>query len=99
MVGGLVQQQHVWAGHQGLRQRDSLACPSREGAHDGLRGKVQAVQSFLYPLLPVPGVISLDLRLQCIQIKACGAPQVLFPQRDRFAQPAGGGLEDGVLRL
>ena len=59
VVGRLVQQQHVRFGHQCLRQSHPFFGPARKRAHDGIFVQVQAVQSFLDPLLPVPAIQSL----------------------------------------
>ena len=43
---------------------------------------MQALQCFFYALLPVPGVIGLDLRLQLVQILALAAGEL---PEDAFA--------------
>ena len=70
MVGRLVKEQHIGLHHQGLCQSNALAHTARQAAHFGFRVQVQALQRFFYALLPVPGVLRLNARLQRIQIHA-----------------------------
>ena len=56
MVGRLVQQQDVGTADQSLGQCHPFLQPARQIANGGLRVKLQALQGFVHPLLPVPGV-------------------------------------------
>ncbi len=86
MVGGLVQQQHIRPCHQGLGQGDALFCTSGEGAYDGLRIQMQAMQRLFDALLPVPGVVGFNHRLQRIQIKPIRSGQVLVSDGNHMLQ-------------
>jgi hypothetical protein len=55
--------------------------------------QVQAVQRLLDALLPVPGVVGLDLRLQCIQVHALRTGQIELAHGDHLRQPGAGGGE------
>ena len=68
VVGRLVQQQHIWPGHQRLGQRNPFARATGQRT-DPIRGRQpQALQCFFHPLLPGPSLLRFDLRLQPIQI-------------------------------
>ncbi|MCY1308336.1 hypothetical protein D3C71_1230580 [compost metagenome] len=56
---------------------------------------MQPLQGFLHPLLPVPGVVRFNLRLQCIQIQSFRPRQVLVADSDDPLQSFGCRLEDG----
>ena len=76
VVGGLVQQQHVGLGHQGLGQCHTLFGTAGEGAHNRLGVQVQAVQGLGDALLPVPAVQGFDFALHGVQIAMAQA--ILF---------------------
>ena len=61
VVGGLVQQQHVRACHQCLCQGHALFGTAGECAHHRFRVQVQSLQGLFHALLPVPGIVGLDL--------------------------------------
>ena len=99
VVGRLVEQQDIGAGHQSLGQRHALAGAAGQAAYQSIRVQMQALQCFLYALLPVPGVISLDLCLQLVQILALSASQVALANRNHSRNAVRRRLEDGVLRV
>ena len=86
MVGRLVQQQHVRAGHQRLCQGHAFFGAARKVTHPRCRVEVQALQRFFNALLPVPSVIGLNLRLQRIQIQIFSAGQILVAHGNHMGQ-------------
>jgi hypothetical protein len=56
VVGGLVEQQHVGAGHQRLRQRHTLFHAARQVFDRQVGREPQALQRLFDALLPVPAV-------------------------------------------
>ena len=70
VVGRLVQQQHIWARDQGLRERDAFAHAARKRLHHCAGIQLQSLQSFVQPLLPTPALSGFNQTLQRIQIAA-----------------------------
>ena len=99
VVGRLIQQQHVRTGHQRLSQCHALAGAARQAAYQSGGVQVQALQRLFYPLLPVPGVISLNLGLQRIQVFALAASQIALANCNHFSQTIGSRLKNRVLRI
>jgi len=97
VVGRLIQQQHVGAGHQGLRQGGPLAVATRQRGDARLGVEVQAVQGFRHPLLPAPATQCFDLALQGVQIAA--AVGVVVNQLKHRPQPLAYRFKQGVLRV
>lgn len=97
VVGRLIQQQYIGSRHQGLGQCHALLHPAGQGAHHGFGIEVQPLQSLLHALLPVPGVIGLDLGLQRIEILALGASQVAVAHGNHLGYAGGCRLEDCLL--
>ena len=81
VVGGLVEQQHVGARDQGLRERDTLLDAARQIADAGGAVKAQPGECFGHALLAVPAVLRLDLGLQGVQVLARGMREVTLHQR------------------
>ncbi len=94
VVGRLVEQKHVGRGHQRLRQGDALLGAAREGADAGLWVQVQALQRLFHALLPVPGVVGLDLRLQSVEVQVFSAAQVLVADGNHMRQAVRGRVKD-----
>ena len=67
VVGGLVEQEHIGLGHQGLCQGHPLAGTAGQPGHRGIGLEVQALQGFLHAGFPGPSVQSLDAMVQLIQ--------------------------------
>ncbi|MNL67814.1 hypothetical protein D3C87_1924460 [compost metagenome] len=61
VIGWLVQQQHVGASDEGLRQRHAFFCAARQRANDCLWVQMQPLKSFLDTLFPVPCVVRFNL--------------------------------------
>ncbi len=61
VVGGLIKQEHVGCGHQGLGKRHPFLVSTREVRDLFATGKPQAMQRLLHPLFPVPSTC----RIQC----------------------------------
>ena len=84
MVGWLIQQEYIRPGDQRLRECDAFLRPARQVAYASGRIEMQALQGFFDALFPVPGVVCLDLGLQCIKIQPFGARQILLAQRNHL---------------
>ena len=61
VVGRLVEEEHVGAGHQGAGQGHALFHAAREAGDRQVGRQVQALQGLFDALLPVPAVAGLDL--------------------------------------
>ena len=96
MVGGLIQQQYIGLGDQGLRQSHTLFGAAGEVTNTGAGIQMQALQCFLYALLPVPSIHGFNLRLQCIQIDARRMRQILLTQCSHFCHAQRRSLKHGV---
>ena len=81
MVRGLIKQQNVGACHQRLCKSNPLFCATRQVADDRICSKMEALEGFFYPLLPVPCIERLDFRLERVQIKPLCARQVQITNR------------------
>ena len=68
VVGWLVQQQHMGAHDQRLRQCHAFDIAARQRAEARLPIQPELVQGSVHALLPLPAIVCLDLRLQGIQI-------------------------------
>ena len=97
VVGRFVQQQHIRLCHQGLCQRHALAGTAGQCADDGLGVQVQALQGFFYALFPIPGVIRFNDRLQCVEVQALSARQILVTDGDHGGQAFAGRFKHGGL--
>ncbi|MNR29183.1 hypothetical protein D3C85_1465550 [compost metagenome] len=58
---------------------------------------MQALQRFFHALLPVPGVVGLNLGLQGVEVFVLVAGQVAVAQRDHMCDAGGSGFKDRVL--
>ena len=99
VVGRLVQQQHVGARDQRLRQRYALARAARQVADDGSTVQTQALQGFFHALFPGPAVQCLDAALQLVQRVRIGGLQIALAQFQHLGQTGTDGFEHGVLRV
>ena len=99
MVGGLVEQQHVGHGHQGLGQGHALLHAARQLADLAAAVQVQLGQGGFHALLPVPGVQGLDAGLQGVQVDAVGMVFIGLAHRTGLGHALADGLEHGVAGL
>ena len=97
MVGGLVEQQHVGLGDQGLRQRHALAGAAGERADPGVGLQLQPLQRFGDALLPRPAVHRLDARLDGVEVVVRIVRLVARAQRLDFGQAEAHRIEHGGL--
>ena len=70
VVGRLVQEEHVGAGHQRTRQRHPLLGAARQAVNRQARIQAQALQGLVHPLFPVPAIARFDEGHQGIQVGA-----------------------------
>ena len=68
VVGGLIEQQHLGLGHQGLGQRDALAVAAGQGVDHRVGLQAQALQGLIHPALPGPAVQRFQPGLQRVQV-------------------------------
>lgn len=68
VVGWLVQQQHMGAHDERLRQGHAFDIAARQRADARLPVQPELVQGSVHTLFPLPAIVCLDLRLQGIQI-------------------------------
>ena len=95
MVGGLIQQQHIGARDQCLRQCNAFAHAPRQRLHNSARIQLQPLQSFIQPLFPSPTLSGFDQALQRIQI-ATAVGVIVDPLHD-IGQAFAHGLKNRVL--
>ena len=95
VVGRLIEQQHIRACHQRLRQRSTLAVAARERADLGLRVQAQALQGFGHALFPAPALERFNLALQGMQVAA--AVGVVVDQLQHRPQALVHTFKQGVL--
>ena len=97
VVGWFVQQQNVRLGYQCLRQGHALLSPSGERADHRVSVKVQTVQRFSDPLLPIPAMLRFNGALQLVKVANTFA--VLIDQGDDACNARARGYEDGRVRV